>query len=224
MSSPIGHGGGLIVNKKEFSKISVGLKAAYPRFTFLSTDEEMEFWYQMLQDIDYMIVQNAVMEHISTSSFPPSIAEIRKLCAERFTKAIPSFDEAWGTVQRAMSTCGWENPQKAYAMMDNMTAGIVKNLGWNQLCLGENAEANRANFRIAYEEKAKAAQQARQIPGFVEKQKQQLIEQYVPAGPAIDHTQRTQIEAVEEWKGTPPPESVKRRMNELFGGRYEKGE
>lgn len=205
------------MNKKEFSVIAVGLKAAYPRFSFLSTDDEMEFWYLMLKDIDYRIAENAAMEHISTSTFPPSIAELRKLCAERCTRAIPSFDEAWGTVQKAISSCGRDQPDKAYAMMDEMTVSIVKNLGWNRICLSENPETNRANFRIAYEEKAKQRQTARQMPGFVEQRKQQLIEQYVPPVPAVEEKPQMQIETREEWHGNPPPENVKKRMSELLG-------
>lgn len=185
------------MNKKEFYKISVGLKAAYPRFAFLSTDEEMEFWYQMLQDVDYVVAQNAAMEFISTSVFPPSIAELRKLCADRCTDPIPSFDEAWGTVQKAISAAGRDNPEKAYAMMDDTTRAVVKNLGWTNLCVSENPEANRANFRMAYEEKAKEAQSSRQMPKFVEQQKRRLIEQYVPEKAGIEQVQQARITAQE---------------------------
>lgn len=169
------------MNKKEFFKISVGLKAAYPRFTFLSTDEEMDFWYMMLRDIDYRVAENAVIEYINTSVFPPSIADIRKLCTDRICKPVPSFDEAWGTVQKAISTHGWEHPQEAYAKMDSITAAVVKNLGWTALCRSEHPEADRANFREAYEKKAKQVQAERQIPEFAKQEKQRLIQEYVPA-------------------------------------------
>lgn len=205
------------MTKKEFYKLSVGLKAAYPRFQFLSTDVEMEFWYLMLKDIDYCIAENAAMEHISTSTFPPSIAELRKLCVERCIRAIPSFDEAWGTVQKAISLCGRDNQNQAYAMMDDMTVSIVKNLGWQRICISETPETNRANFRLAYEEKVKQRQTARQMPEFVKQRKQQLIERYVSPETMIEQKWTPQIENREEWHGTPPPEDVKRRMSELFG-------
>lgn len=190
-------GGGLKVTKREFCNLSVGLKAAYPRFQFLSTDAEMEFWYRMLQDYDYRIAENAAMEHISTSAFPPSIADLRKLCTDRCTKGIPSFEEAWGTVQKAISSYGRENPEKAYAMMDEMTRTVVKNLGWTNLCVSEKPEADRANFRMAYEERAKAEQSSRQIPKFVEQQKQILMEQHMPERKTIEQIQQTRISATE---------------------------
>lgn len=168
------------MNKKEFYSISVGIKAAYPRFTFLSTDEEMEFWYTMFKDIDYQVAQNAVMEHISTSSFPPSIAEIRKLCTERCKSPVLSFDEAWGVVQKAIGTYGWRQPQEAYALMDELTASVVKNLGWTQLCQSENPTADRANFREAYEKKAIELQNSMQVPKFVAEGKALLQAKYVP--------------------------------------------
>lgn len=205
------------MDKKQFATLAIAIKAAYPASKVLEDNASMDFWYLMLKDIDYRIAENAAMEHISTSTFPPSIAELRKLCAERCTRAIPSFDEAWGTVQKAISSCGREQPDKAYAMMDEMTASIVKNLGWNQICLSENPETNRANFRMAYEEKAKQRQIARQMPVFVEQRKQQLIEQYVPPVPAVEEKTQMQIETREEWHGNPPPENIKKRMSELLG-------
>lgn len=205
------------MDKKQFATLAIAIKAAYPASKVLEDSASMDFWYLMLKDIDYHVAENAAMEHISTSVYPPSIAELRKLCVERCTRAIPSFDEAWGTVQKAISSCGRDNPDRAYAMMDDMTASIVKNLGWIRICISENPEANRANFRMAYEEKAKQRQIARQMPRFVEQQKQQLIEQYAPQAPAIEQKQQPQIDAKEDWHGTPPPEDVKRRMCELFG-------
>lgn len=169
------------MTKKEFSQLSIGLKAAYPRFQMLATDEEMTFWYTMLQDIDYKVAQNAALEHISTNIFPPSIAEIRKLCAERMKRPVLSFDEAWGVVVKARSQCGRDEPLKAYERMDELTLSVVKNLGWYQICTTMNDEATRANFREAYEAKVKKIQSDMQIPEFVAQNKLQIQEHYIPA-------------------------------------------
>ena len=169
------------MTKKEFSQLSIGLKAAYPRFQMLTTDEEMTFWYMMLQDIDYKVAQNAALEHISTNTFPPSIAEIRKLCAEHMQKPVLPFDEAWGVVQSAMRNYGFYNPQEAFATMDELTLSVVKNLGWSRLCMSENPTADRANFREAYEAKAKRIQNNMQLPEFVAQNKLQIQEHYIPA-------------------------------------------
>lgn len=114
------------MNKQEFAVIAVGIKSAYPASKILEDDASMNFWYRMLKDLNGKVVENAVMEHISTSVYPPNIAEIRKLCMERCKPPVLGFDEAWGVVQRAMSEYGWYHPQEAFALMDDLTVSVVK--------------------------------------------------------------------------------------------------
>lgn len=205
------------MNKKEFMVISTALIAAYPNSKIMGDIASLEFWYKMLQDIDYQVAENAAMEYISTSVYPPSIAEIRRLCVERCNKPALSFEEAWGTVQKAISSYGRDKPDRAYATMDDLTASVVKNLGWNHLCLGENQEANRANFRMAYEDKVKQLQIRRQMPRFVEQQKMQLIEQHVPQVPQIEQQPQLQIETEQAPQYRPIPKDVQKRLDEMFG-------
>lgn len=168
------------MDKRQFATLTIGIKAAYPASKILEDSASMDFWYLMLKDIPYEVAENAVMEHICTNVFPPNIAEIRKLCMERCRRPALSFDEAWGVVQKAISTYGRERPHEAYETMDEMTLAVVKNLGWTRLCLSENQAADRANFREAYEAKAGALQENNQLPEFVAKGKALLQEQYIP--------------------------------------------
>lgn len=169
------------MNKQQFATLAVAIKSAYPASRVLEEAESMDFWYLMLRDIDYVVAENAISEHICTNIYPPNIAEIRKLCAERTQKPILSFDDAWGTVQRAMRLYGKEEPGKAYALMDEITSSVVDNLGWYRLCTSENPSADRANFREAYEAKAKKAQNNIQLPEFVAEGKLQIQGKYIPA-------------------------------------------
>lgn len=102
------------MTKQEFAVIAVAIKAAYPASKVMADEASMKFWYQMLQDLDYKITENAVMEYTTTHTFPPSIAEIRQLSLDRYRPAIPSFDEAWGTVQKAIGAYGSYHPQEAF--------------------------------------------------------------------------------------------------------------
>lgn len=138
------------MDKQQFATLAIGIKSAYPASKILEDNASMDFWYMALKDIPYEIAENAVMEHICTNVFPPNIAEIRKLCMERCKPKILSFDEAWGVVQKAMADYGWYHPQEAFAIMDELTLSVVKNLGWSRLCQSENPTAERANFREAY--------------------------------------------------------------------------
>lgn len=168
-----------MMTKKEFSTLTTGLKAAYPRFAFLATEEETEFWYLMLKDIPCEIAENAVMEHISTSMYPPSIAEIRKLCVERCKEPALSAGEAWSAVQNAIGKYGWEYPEKAFETLDALTLSVVKEMGWSRLCKSEFIAADRTDFRESYETKARALQNDYQLPRFVAKNKALLKERHI---------------------------------------------
>lgn len=166
---------------KEFETVVVAIKAAYPRFNALPDKYAIRAWYRMLADMDFEVVENAVLEHISTSAFPPSIAEIRKLCVERYKKVPLSFDGAWNEVLAAIAKYGLNGSREALGTMDPITLDVVKNLGWRNLCLSENQVADRANFREAYEAKVKALQVSRQLPEFVVKDKALLQKKHMPA-------------------------------------------
>ena len=181
------------MDKQQFATLAIGIKSAYPASKILEDNASMDFWYMTLKDIPYEIAENAVMEHICTNIYPPNIAEIRKLCMERCKTPILSFDEAWGVVRKAMSDYGWYHPQEAFATMDELTLAVVKNLGWSRLCQSENPTADRANFREAYEAKAKEAVNSNMLPDFISNEKLMLQQQYVPRieareAPAIEQT------------------------------------
>ncbi|MCC8125706.1 MAG: hypothetical protein LIO47_09855 [Akkermansia sp.] len=179
------------MNKKQFAMLASGIKSAYPASRILEDNTSMDFWFLMLQDIPYEIAENAVMEHICTSVYPPNIAEIRRLCAQRCQKPVPGFDEAWRTVQDAMAKYGSYNAEKALSGMDEITAEVVRNLGWERLCRGENQAADRANFREAYEARAKEARDSRQLPAFVAENRGLLQEKYA----AISAAEKPKIAA-----------------------------
>lgn len=204
------------MNKKEFSKIVVGLKAAYPRFNMISTDEDALFWYQMLQDMNYSIVKNAVLDYISINTFPPSIANIRGLCTERYGIQIKSYSEAWGTVQKAINTFGWDKPFEAYQTMDDLTVEVVRELGWNNMCQNDNPTATRANFREAYEAKAREKQSQKQLPSFVSQEKELLIGQYVPKPTQIEERKTEAIEEKEVPERNGPPEYLQEKIREVL--------
>ena len=211
------------MDKQQFATLAIGIKSAYPASKILEDNASMDFWYMALKDIPYEIAENAVMEHICTNVFPPNIAEIRKLCMERCKPKILSFDEAWGVVQKAMADYGWYHPQEAFAIMDELTLSVVKNLGWSRLCQSENPTADRANFREAYEAKAREAVNSNMLPDFISNEKLMLQQQYAPRiearePPAIEQTvapERKELTPQQREERARQFEAVRRR---LMGG------
>jgi hypothetical protein len=208
-------GDGQKVDKGEFYKLTLGLKTAYLRFAMFQTDEEYDFWHMMLEDIPYDVAQNAIMEHMCTSVYPPSIAEIRQLCAQRCTPRIPGFEEAWGVVQQAKRKYGWYYPEEAFAMMDELTLSVVKNLGWTSLCQSENPAADRANFREAYEAKAKELQRSALLPGFVEETRARLKERYIPAVEKKEPLRLAKEEPAHDGRKDLTPEQIEKRERSI---------
>ena len=83
------------MTRLEFSKIASAIKCAYPSANVLPDTNAINLWYTMLEDLDYGVCQNAVMQIISTSKYPPTIAEIREKSAGLTSKPIMDWGEAW---------------------------------------------------------------------------------------------------------------------------------
>lgn len=164
---------------KEFETLALAIKAAYPNFNLLDKPA-MKIWFTMLADLDYKVAENAVLEHISTSKYPPSIADIRGLCMLRYNPRILTFSEAWSTVILAIQKYGYENHKKAYDMLDDLTLQVVKELGWYNICNSTNADVIRSAFKSAYESKARDMARQQMMPAFVAKQKAILQNKYKP--------------------------------------------
>ena len=107
--------------------------------------------------------------------------------------------------------------------MDDLTVSVVKNLGWNRLCQSENPTADRANFREAYEAKAREAVNSNMLPDFISNEKLMLQQQYAPRiearePPAIEQTvapERKELTPQQREERARQFEAVRRR---LMGG------
>ncbi len=128
------------------------LQLAYTRDL---SEEQLDFYVEMLRDIDPAILETAVRKLIQTSKFLPTIAEIRSAAATLEGLACGTAeldaDEAWGQVQRAIRSVGYNaRPEfDSEALMET-----VNSLGWQEICMTpvEDTPILRAQFRRAYEQ------------------------------------------------------------------------
>lgn len=65
------------MNKTEFGNIMAAINAAYPSEKITQDANKVRLWWQMLTDMEYMVVAQNLQRHIKRSSFPPTIAELR---------------------------------------------------------------------------------------------------------------------------------------------------
>lgn len=163
------------MTKNEFMKVAVAIKSAYPAAKVMDDDASLQFWYMMLKDFDYQTCENATIELIATSKYPPSIATLRAACTDRCKTPVMSFDEAWGVVMRTIRKYGPYQYEEAmnYLSKYPLIESIVRNFGWSNICNGVE-ETTRANFRMAYEQRSKDAATERILPDFVRTKKTAL--------------------------------------------------
>lgn len=140
------------MTKQEFSNIASALRTYYPKENILPNLPAMELWYRETCDIDYQVMELAVRKWVATNKWSPSIAELREICAEITKEEIKDWGAAWESVMTAVSRYGFYRPQEAMDSLDDLTRRCVQRIGFTEICNSENIAADRANFRMIYEQ------------------------------------------------------------------------
>ncbi len=162
------------MNAQEFSTIAMAIRSAWPNANLMLDDKAKDVWYTMLADLDYNACLVAIKEHMSTCRFAPSIAELRERCSNVTCAPVQSWGDAWEDVISAIRFCGMYREEEALQRMDAITRQCVKRLGFQNLCTSENITADRANFRMIYEQEQKAQKELRQLSPALQEQKRSI--------------------------------------------------
>ena len=155
----------------EFEFIRAAIKSAWPSKQIMPGKFEINLWFKALQDLDYQICQMALMELITQSEFPPSIAELRKKYAEYTTAPVKTSGEAWEEVRLMVRKYGYYRYDEALEAMDDLTRQAVKGAHflrlYDALVERKRQEAGtpaallrykqRCQERIAHEQDSRAA-------------------------------------------------------------------
>lgn len=152
------------MTKDEFKILCKGMKAVYTQSTFLPDADAFKVWYSLLQDLDYTIAQAAIQKYMLINEFPPTIADIRKNAVSVQAGDKKTWSEGWEEVMKAIGNFGSYREEEALESMSEITRKAVKKLGFRNICLSENSTADRANFRMIYEQMAENEYTAKQIP------------------------------------------------------------
>ena len=152
------------MTKREFAIFAYALKAMYPNNDkLLPNDAARNLWYEMLRDIPFPVADAGLRKWAATEKWPPTIAEIRVFCVSAVAGELPDWGSAWRETTDAIGRYGYQGEDAAMAALSPMTREAVKRLGWRQLCVSENQEADRANFRMVYESLAERKMKDRAI-------------------------------------------------------------
>ena len=139
------------MTKNEIKNLIAWAAANFPHLQEKDLRPTAALWAKMLADIPYATAEAALMKVLSTSKFFPTVAGIRAAAVDLSSPRLPSAAEAWGEVTRAISRHGYYGQEEALASMSPPVASVVRLLGWREICLSEEPEILRAQFRKAYE-------------------------------------------------------------------------
>ena len=153
------------MTKGEFISLVAVIKNFYPRDNILPTNEALDCWYSAIGDIDYKDAKTAVMRHVQTNKFPPTVADIRQQTIKISGKdATFDWSDGWHKVKRAISLYGMYDEPGAMEFFDENTKNAVKRMGWESICMSENEEVCRAQFRMVYEQVTRVARDESMLP------------------------------------------------------------
>lgn len=158
------------MNTKEFSMFAMAIRTYYPKENILPNQQAMELWYRELQDIPYDVIEAGLRQWVATNKWSPSIAEIREITSTVQHGSIPDWGEGWEQVLKAIRMYGSYRIQEAMDSFDPITRQCVERLGFRNICMSENINHDRANFRMIYEQLQERKKKDLQLP-FTVKQK-----------------------------------------------------
>lgn len=151
------------MNKAEFSKFAMAMKTFYSKESLFPTKVSMELWYEQLKDIPYETATLFLTKWVSTEKWSPTIADIRGGAAELDNGEISDWGHGWEQVENCIRSYGYYRESEALNHMDDITRQVVNRLGFQSICLSENINADRANFRMLYQELAQKKKSSQQL-------------------------------------------------------------
>lgn len=211
---------------KEFGKLADAIKTYFPRDNILPTDDAMELWYDMLKDMDYQSAYIGLKNHVATSKFAPTIADIRNGAVMTQPKELNEM-EAWSLVSKAIRNSGY-NSVEEFAKLSPLVqkaVGLPSQLRTWALDENYNEEVAMSGFQRAYKAELKRHEELQKMPQSV----RQLIEKANVGSYSFQIAEKRQqaIESANERKqgeikalkmnhdGVPMPEKYKERLEDM---------
>ena len=142
------------MTKQEFATLAAAIRTYYPKENILPNQQAMELWFRELQDIPYQVAEAGLRQWVSQNKWSPSIAEIREMASTVQNGSIPDWGEGWEQVLMAIRKFGTYRIPEAMESFDPLTRRCVERLGFRNICMSENINHDRANFRMIYEQLA----------------------------------------------------------------------
>ena len=167
------------MTKKEFAVFAAAIKTYYPKEQqLLPNQHAMELWYRELCDIEYNVAEAGLRKWVVNNKWSPSIADIREMVSDVTEGELPDWGSAWDSVNRAIREYGSYKIKEAMESFDDITRQVVERMGFRNLCMSENVAADRANFRMIYEQLAERKRNDQKMPAQLRNVIHGILEQH----------------------------------------------
>ena len=138
------------MTRKEFGILAKTIKTFYPDKNILTTNEELELWYEMLNDIPYEVAVASVKKWVSLNKWCPTVAGIRELSSEFISEKLDESGEAWELVLKAVRNFGQYRTTEALDSLPPLVSKVVKQVGFKDICLSQKIGVERSAFCNLY--------------------------------------------------------------------------
>ena len=139
------------MNKTEFQKF-------FRYISSVTTDtnpspERTQVYWDILSDLDFQVAMISAKKVIATleNPFLPMPAVFRSMALSVTGKTTVSAPDAYAEVLRAIRNFGSYRQQEAIESLSPLVRKAVEAIGWKELCLCEEPDVIRGQFRMAYE-------------------------------------------------------------------------
>lgn len=214
---------------EKFAQFASAIKTYFPKDNLLPTDEAMDLWFDMLQDLDYQQAYVGLKIYVATNRFPPTISDIRA-CAMK-VKELQELNEmeAWSLVKKAIRNSGYNSVEEYEKLppLAQKAVGLPSQL--REWALDENySEAVvMSNFQKAYRFELQKKQEVQKLPqqvqNYIEKENKNSYSaqierkrQKVIESESANKKKQSEIRALEiKLQGIPMPDKYRQRLEKM---------
>jgi hypothetical protein len=152
------------MNRKEIINLLAIATANFPNLQTKDMQPTAVLWEKALKDLEYPTAEKALVKVLSTSKFFPTVADVREAAAQITNPRVMDAMEAWGLIIKAIRKFGMYRQKEGLESLPADVRAMAERFTWRELCLNENPDTLRAQFRMAWETQSKRENEMRQIP------------------------------------------------------------
>ena len=165
------------MEKPEFLILVKTMKAVYP--AMFSEKETIDIWYALLKDLDYQDAAAGLGKHLSTSPYPPTVADIRN-------NTVPDVEmngeQAWALVFRAIERASYYSEEEFAKLPELVQKAVGNPANLRELALMPTDTVNsveKSHFLRTYEVERKRQKELAAMPKEIRERLQSVAMQMI---------------------------------------------